>query len=118
MQNRSSPPDQQPPLSQPVFWILISLSSNDLHGYALLQDIERRSAGDVVLSTSTLYGALKRMMRDQLVEPVLDRSDDGSDDERRQYYRITPLGREVAQAEAGRIERLANVVRGRDFLQG
>lgn len=105
------------PLSQPVFWVLISLSENDLHGYGILQEIERRSAGDVVLSTSTLYGALKRMMRDGLVEPLPEGGGGSTSVERRQYYRMTGFGREVARAEARRIERLAEVVRGQDFAE-
>ena len=109
-------PEPLLPLSVPVFQILISLSDKDLHGYAIIQDVRERTAGEVELSTSTLYGAIKRMMRDALVEPTEVRPAPELDDERRRYYRITAFGREVAQREAGRIERLAAMVSGRRFI--
>ena len=103
------------PLSVPVFQILISLSETDLHGYAIIGDVRDRTRGEVVLSTSTLYGAIKRMMRDGLVTQSDLRPAPELDDERRQYYRITDFGRAVAAQEARRIERLAEMVRGREF---
>jgi DNA-binding PadR family transcriptional regulator len=92
-----------------VFHILLSLYHQELHGYGIIQDIELRTGGEVGLSTSTLYGAIKRMMRDGLVERSAERPDPELDDERRRYYRITDFGREVARAEASRIERLAQL---------
>ena len=108
-------PESLIPLSVPVFHILISLSENDLHGYGIIGDIRRRTGGEVELSTSTLYGAIKRMMRDRLVEKSVVRPDPELDDDRRQYYRITDFGRAVAEREAQRIRRLADLVEGREF---
>ncbi len=111
-------PEDLLPLSVPVFQILIALSEQDLHGYGIIGDVRERSAGEVTLSTSTLYGAIKRMMRDGLLEKAEMRPATESDDERRRYYRITEFGRHVAQSEARRIERLADLVRDKQFLPG
>jgi DNA-binding PadR family transcriptional regulator len=104
------------PLSTPVFHILLALYQQELHGYAIIQDIEQRTGGEVGLSTSTLYGAIKRMMRDGLVERSVERPDPELDDERRRYYSITHFGREVARAEASRIERLAQLAKSARLL--
>ena len=111
-------PESLLPLSVPVFQILLSLNEGEQHGYGIIGDIRDRTAGEVVLSTSTLYGAIKRMMRDRLIEKSDERPAPETDDERRRYYRITPFGREVAKCEARRIERLADMVRGKQFLSG
>ena len=110
-----STPEQLLPLSIPVFQILISLTERDLHGYGIIGDIRRRTGDELVLSTSTLYGAIKRMMRDQLIEESAMRPAPELDDQRRRYYRVTPFGREVADREARRIERLADAIRGKQF---
>lgn len=104
------------PLSTPVFHVLLSLSQGELHGYRIIQDIEQRTDGEVTLSTSTLYGAIKRMMRDGLIEPAEERPDPELDDERRRYYRSTRFGRAVTRAEASRIERLARLVKRAHLL--
>jgi DNA-binding PadR family transcriptional regulator len=109
-------PEALLPLSVPVFQILLSLGEKDRHGYGIIGDVRRRSRDDVILSTSTLYGAIKRMMRDGLVERSDIRPDPGLDDERRRYYRITDFGREVASCEAQRINRLAEMVRETGFV--
>lgn len=114
--SRMDGPESRLPLSEPVLQILISLAARDLHGYAIMREVEERSGGRVTLSTSTLYGALQRMMRDSLVERSAERPDPASDDQRRRYYRITDFGRAVAEAEAGRISELAHLLRERDLL--
>ncbi len=115
---RSQPDTQESrlPLSEPVFQILISLAARDLHGYAIMREVEERTDRRVTLSSSTLYGALQRMMRDSLVARTAERPDPVSDDERRRYYRITDFGRTVAEAEAGRISELAHLLRERNLL--
>ena len=107
--------DRMLPLSEPVLQILISLAGDNLHGYGIIRDIEERTSGALVMSTSTLYGALQRMMRDDLIERSEQRPAPELDDERRHYYRITDFGRSVAQAEADRIEHLAQMLRNRRF---
>lgn len=91
------------PLTQPVFHILLALSDQDRHGYGIMQDVARQTAGQLQLGPGTLYGCLKRMLSAGLVEEAGRESDPALDSERRRYYRITVLGRQAARAEAGRI---------------
>jgi DNA-binding PadR family transcriptional regulator len=102
-------PDDFLPLSPDTFDVLVSLSDDDRHGYAILQDIaERAQRGDgrIRLSPSTLYAVIKRLLESGLIEELSERPDPAHDDERRRYYRLTPLGRRVAKAEAARLTRL------------
>lgn len=114
---RSSHPSSQLPLSVPVFQILISLADRDLHGYAIIQDVSSRTEGEVQLTASTLYAAIKRMLDAGMVEEVSDprRAPDG-EDARRRYYRMTAYGREIAQLEAARLERAAGMARAKRLL--
>jgi DNA-binding PadR family transcriptional regulator len=96
------------PLPVPVFHILIALADDDKHGYAIMQDVADRTAGEVRLSPGTLYGAIKRMLEQGLIEEVRRRPAAKDDDERRRYYRLTRFGRRAAEAEA---TRLAGVLR-------
>ena len=114
--SKNASPEALLPLSVPVFQVLLSLAEQDRHGYGIIGDVRRRSRDEVILSTSTLYGAIKRMMRDKLVERSDMRPDPDLDDERRRYYRITDFGREVAACEAARISRLAEMVRDTQFV--
>jgi DNA-binding PadR family transcriptional regulator len=104
------------PLSTQVFQILLSLLDEDLHGYALIQDIRRRTDGEVSLTASTLYAAVKRLLATRWIEEIeLDRRPPGHDD-RRRYYRITARGRAAARAEALRLERLTSMAREKRLL--
>jgi DNA-binding PadR family transcriptional regulator len=113
----SSHPSAQLPLSVPVFQILLSLADRDLHGYAIIQDVAARTEGEVRLTASTLYAAIRRMVDAGMVDEVDDprRAPEGQD-ERRRYYRMTPYGREIAQLEATRLERAAGMARAKRLL--
>lgn len=100
-------------MSPQVFHILLSLADQDLHGYAIVADISRRTGGRVVLTASTLYAALKRLLDEGLVEELERPADD---DPRRRYYRITRLGRAAGRAEATRLEELAQMAREKRWL--
>jgi DNA-binding PadR family transcriptional regulator len=104
------------PLTVPVFQILLSLIDADLHGYAIIQDIRRRTGGEVSLTASTLYAAIKRMVDGGLIEETRQRPVGERDDPRRRYYRITRRGREAARAEAARLERLTAMAREKRLL--
>jgi DNA-binding PadR family transcriptional regulator len=104
------------PLTVPVFQILLSLVDADLHGYAIIQDIRRRTGGEVSLTASTLYAAVKRMVDAGLIEETRQRPAGERDDPRRRYYRITRQGREAARAEAARLERLTAMAREKRLL--
>ncbi len=96
-------------LNHSEFHILLALADGDRHGYGIMQEVEQRSGGSVRLGPGTLYGAIKRMLADGLIEESADRPSLEEDDQRRRcYYRLTKHGRATATAEA---QRLANLVR-------
>lgn len=109
-------PESHLPLTVPVFHILLSLADRELHGYRIIADIADRTGGEVRLTASTLYAALKRLLEFRLVEELTDRPDPSQDDKRRRYYAITPLGREVLQLEAARLARCAEMARAKRML--
>jgi DNA-binding PadR family transcriptional regulator len=104
-------PQQYLPLTVPVFHILLSLSDRDLHGYAIIQDTRERTDGEVALTASTLYAAIKRLLDGRLIEEVDTRPGPEDDDPRRRYYRITALGTAVARLETARLERAVKMAR-------
>ena len=95
------------PLTPVVFEIALALAAGERHGYEIMQEVERRTDGQIVLHPGTLYRALGRLLDQGLIEELDDRRGDDNDDERRRYYRLTPLGHAVARAE---VERLASQV--------
>ena len=96
------------PLTPAVFHILVTLADGEAHGYAIMQEVARRSGGVVRLGPGTLYGAISRLLEDNLIEESEERPDPDKDDRRRRYYRLTRWGGEVLAAET---ERLADLVR-------
>jgi len=94
------------PLTPVVFEIALALAAGERHGYEIMQDVERRTDGAIVLHPGTLYRALGRLLDQGLIEE-LDERPAGDDDERRRYYRLTAIGHAVARAE---VERLASQV--------
>jgi len=98
------------PLTAVVFEILLALADGERHGYDVMQDVERRTGGQIVLHAGTLYRALSRLLDQALIQELDERSDP-SGDERRRYYRLTPLGRAVARAEAARLASQVNAAR-------
>ena len=110
------PPAEHLPLSAPVFQILLSLCDSDLHGYAIITDVRRRTDGEVSLTASTLYAAVKRLLTSGIVAETNERPGSERDDARRRYYRLTEYGREVARLEAERLDRCAAMARRRRLL--
>lgn len=105
------------PLTPAVFHILLCLGDGPKHGYAIMGEVEERTAGAVRLGPGTLYGAIRRLRDQGLIEEVADPPAPKSpDEERRRYYRLTPGGRVVAAAEASRLERLVEVARLKRLL--
>ena len=88
------------PLPTAVFHVLVALADRDRHGYSIMQDVATRTDGKVRLSAGTLYTAIRRMLEQGLIDELRDSPDPESADDRRRYYRLTRLGREVAVAEA------------------
>jgi DNA-binding PadR family transcriptional regulator len=95
----------------PVLHILVALADGERHGYAIMQDVAARTDGAVRLGPGTLYGSIKRMLHDGLIEELDERPDPEEDDVRRRYYRITPRGRRVAREELGRLAALVRRAR-------
>jgi len=98
------------PLKPPAFHILLSLSGQDQHGYGIMQEVLERTAGEVRLWPATLYGALKRLMDDGLIEESAERPAAELDDARRRYYRLTPDGERALNAETARLEDLVRII--------
>jgi DNA-binding PadR family transcriptional regulator len=96
----------------------MALSSEDRHGYAILQDIEERTEGSLKLGAGTLYRSLQRMLEQGLIIETGDRPAPEHDDERRRYYRITKFGESVAQAEVRRLRQLVRLARASGFAGG
>src|SRR3982751_5710628 len=94
------------PLPTAGFHILVALADRDRHGYSIMQDVASRTDGKVRLSAGTLYSAVRRMLEQGLIEELRNSPDPSSEDERRRYYRLTRLGREVAVAEARRLSEM------------
>ncbi|MBE7528332.1 MAG: helix-turn-helix transcriptional regulator [Chloroflexi bacterium] len=102
------------PLREPTFFILLSLSEGEKHGYAIIKDVAALSNGKVNLSTGTLYEALARLLDQLLIERVEGRGDAGGDAPEleahpgrpRKAYRLTPKGGQVVQAEMARLQSL------------
>jgi DNA-binding PadR family transcriptional regulator len=104
------------PLTPPAFHVLLALAGRELHGYGIRRDVERRTDGQVVLGPGTLYGLIKRLLADGLIDESGERPDPEFDDERRRYYRLTDFGLRVASAEAERLERLVQEARAKQLL--
>lgn len=106
MKNRQQEPEALLPLTPAVLHILLALVDGERHGYGIMQEIGQRTGGTVRMGPGTLYGSLKRMMADGLVEESAERPDPALDDERRRYYRLTAFGQRVIRAEVRRLEQI------------
>jgi DNA-binding PadR family transcriptional regulator len=104
------------PLTPAVFYILFALGGGDKHGYQIAKQVAEDSQGRVRMGTGTLYGSIKRMLADSLIEETEERPAPDLDDERRRYYRLTEPGRLALQAELARYVRVVAVARDRDLL--
>jgi DNA-binding PadR family transcriptional regulator len=93
------------------FHILIAVADRERHGYAIMQDVAARTDGKLRIGPGTLYGSIKRLLHDGLIEELDERPDPDKDDVRRRYYRITPLGRRVAIEETARLAKLVRQAR-------
>jgi DNA-binding PadR family transcriptional regulator len=105
-------------LTPAVFHILLALADDERHGYGIMQEIAARTEGEVTLGPGTLYGTIKRLLADGLIEESGERRDPKIDDERRRYYRLTTQGRRAASAEARRLAQLVRVSRRKHLLEG
>jgi DNA-binding PadR family transcriptional regulator len=104
------------PLRSVDFLILLMLSQGDRHGYGIMQDIELHTAGATRLEAGSLYRTIRRLSEDRLVVESGRRPSPELDDDRRRYYRLTPLGRRVVTAEAARLRHLVRLAEAAQLL--
>ena len=109
-------PESFLPLSPPVFHILMALVDEERHGYGIMQEVKYRTDGQVHLVPGTLYGAIKRLLKQNLIEETDERPDPELNDERRRYYRLTELGERAVSAEAERLARLVRQAQYKNVL--
>jgi DNA-binding PadR family transcriptional regulator len=114
--DRDPAPDSLLPLPAATFHILLAVADDERHGYGIIQDVAARTNGSLRLSPGTLYRSIQRMLEQGLLVEVKERPATPDDDERRRYYRITPLGRLVAEAEARRLVQLVDMARAARFV--
>ena len=96
------------PLSPAMFYILLALADGPKHGYAIMKEVEEMTGGQITLGPGSLYGSIKRLLKDKVIAETDHRPIRALDDERRRYYQLTDHGRRVLAAE---VERLASAVR-------
>ena len=109
-------PEGYLPLTPAVLDIMVALGDEELHGYAIMQEVRRRTDGQRRLAPGTLYRSLKQMEQRGWVAQSEERPEPSLDDERRRYYRLTELGRRVALAEVQRLEGLVGAARLKGFI--
>jgi DNA-binding PadR family transcriptional regulator len=105
------------PLTPLSMAILLALAERDLHGYALLEEVEAQTGGSLSPGTGTLYSALERLAEEQLIVESPDLPIPG-EDQRRRYYRITTAGRAAAVAESRRMAHVIRIARERLAPEG
>lgn len=116
---KSNPhPEDLLPLTPAVLHILLALSDGEKHGYAIMQEVEDMTDGNLTMGPGTLYGTIKRMLKAKLIEETNDRPDPEMDDKRRRYYRVTGFGQQVVAAEAHRLATLVNIAQSKQVFGG
>jgi DNA-binding PadR family transcriptional regulator len=111
--SKARTPESFLPLKPHWFHVLLSLANEEQHGYGIMQEVLERTDSKVRLWPATLYGTLKRLTDEELIEESDIRPDPMLDDARRRYYRLTSLGRRVLAAESERLEDLVRVIRAK-----
>lgn len=111
-------PESELPLPIATFHILMALADDDRHGYAIIQEVGERTNGEVKLGAGTLYRTMQRMLEQGYVSELSmrERPPKDQDDARRRYYRLTPFGRSVAEAETRRLGHLLRLARASGFV--
>lgn len=104
------------PLTPAVFHILVCLATGEKHGYEIMKQVKQDTQGKVKMGNGTLYGSIKRMLVDELIEDAGDKVD--TDNERRKYYKLTGLGRNALNAEMRRYVETVSLMQKRYLLPG
>jgi len=117
MRQKKKQPIGQNTLTPAVFYLLLALSGEELHGYELMKKVTIDSGGAMEMGPGTLYGSIKRMLKQGLIEEVGERADSVLGDERRRYYRATDAGRVALTMELRRFAQALNVAGGRRLVR-
>ena len=117
MERASKSPEDWLPLSPAVFHILLALSDGEMHGYAIMREVEQSTEGRVRMGPGTLYGGIKKLLQEHLIEETESRPDPKRDDERRRYYRLSGLGASVLNAELSRMRAILETAKGRKLVR-
>jgi DNA-binding PadR family transcriptional regulator len=99
-----------------VYHVLLALADGPLHGYGVILAVEALTEGLIVLRTGTLYVLMRRLLDQDLIEESDDRPGPDEDDERRRYYTLTVLGRDVLEAESVRLRSVLAAARKKRVL--
>ena len=105
------------PLTEVAFEVLLALSGEEAHGYAIMQEVEERTGGRLVLRPGTLYRAVARLEKEGLITESSERPAPDLDDERRRYFRMTPLGHRVLKAEVARLSEALAGARAKKIMR-
>jgi DNA-binding PadR family transcriptional regulator len=106
------------PLPTAAFHILMSLADQNLHGYEIMRQVSEQTGGRMRLGPGTLYGSIRTLLEEGLIEEVEPRRARNPGEERRRYYRLSPAGRKLVRAEATRLAELLRVARAKNILGG
>lgn len=118
MKTNNSLPQESLPLTPAVFNILLALVDGEKHGYAIMNEVEANTHGEVKMGPGTLYGSIKRMIAAGLIEETEERPDPSMDDQRRRYYRLSGQGGRVLRTEAERLARQVKLAQLKHVLAG
>ena len=117
MRTKDTRPSDFLPLTPAVLHILLAVADGDQHGYAIAQAVEELTEGTVRMGPGTLYGSIGRMVASGLLEESSRPRGRATDDERRRFYRMTPLGRRVLESETDRLARVVALARAKNVLR-
>jgi DNA-binding PadR family transcriptional regulator len=106
------------PLPSTAFQILLALADSDLHGYAIMRQVEEQTGGRLRIGPGTLYGSIQALLEGSLIEEIGGAEDSALPQDRRRFYRLTTVGRKVARAEADRLAEVLRVARSKRILRG
>ena len=106
------------PLPAAAFQILMSLSDDDLHGYEIMRRVEEQTDGRTRMGPGTLYSSIQTLLDAGFIAEVASRGEEGLNDARRRYYRLTAAGRKAAREEAERLADVLRVARAKKILRG
>jgi DNA-binding PadR family transcriptional regulator len=105
------------PLPSAAFHILMALADQNLHGYAIMCQVSEQTGGRMRLGPGTLYGSIRTLLEEKLIEEIEPRRARNPGEERRRYYRLTSAGRKLARAEAERLAELLRVAKAKNILR-